>query len=338
MLVHDPYYDVKAVSNSSLKHINPAEGGSAKLFKQHWENLGPKLKTSSLEFGNLLHLAVLEPHLLDYQVDQSNTPDKIRDILKDLYTQTIESDALAATIVGEEVEVGPIEDYAYSIIGVCDKHAYGRTWKTETRMNKILSSGYEYWNLLRNSKKFIITQAQHDLMQVCLESIKNNSAVNQALYGVTGEGECETFNELEVHWSDPMLSFPLKGKIDRLQVNHTEKTFQIIDLKTTSKALGQFHESFEHYHYYRQVAFYEEAARYWLSQKYPGEKYEGENHTICAVETKHLNQCKAFTIKSDSTIRGNNEMYDLLVRLDHHFKNNAWNNDLETLKNIRVYL
>lgn len=342
MLVHDPYYDVKAVSNSSLKHINPQEGGSARLFKQHWDDKAPTLRTSSLEFGNLLHLAVLEPHLLEYQVDKSNTPDKIRDILKDLYAQTLESDDIAASIVGEEVKVGPIEDYAYSIISMCDKHAYGRTWKTETRMNKILSSGYEYWDMLRNSDKFIITQAQCDLMHTCLESIRSNPSVQKALFGESMDiwkgDEWEAFNELEVHWEEPTFSFPLKGKIDRLQINHTNNTFQVVDLKTTSKALGQFHESFEHYRYYRQVAFYEEAARRWLAQRYPGVNYEGRNHMICAVETKNLNQCKAFTVSRETVERGNAEMYDLLFRLDYHFKNDTWNNDLETLKNQRVYL
>ena len=100
MLVHDPYYDVQGVSNSSLKHINPAEGGSPKLFKEHWDKTAPSLHTSSLEFGNLLHLAVLEPHLCNYVIDKTNTPDKIREILKDMYGDIRTSAELARVVTG----------------------------------------------------------------------------------------------------------------------------------------------------------------------------------------------------------------------------------------------
>lgn len=341
MLVYDSYYDVKGVSNSSLKHINPAEGGSPQLFKQHWDDEAPPLKTSSLEFGNLLHLAVLEPDFLNYSVDDGNTPDKIRDILKDMYSQVKMSDDITNAVTGENISIGPIENYAYVILSVCDKHSYGKTWKDETRINKILTQGYKYWNLMRDSDKFIITKQQEDLMHNCLDSLRNNKNASRHLFGQSIESknddEIEVYNELEIHWKNPLYCFPLKAKIDRIQVNHSNRTFQIIDLKTTSKSLGQFHESFEHYRYYRQVAYYEEAAKQYLKDVYD-KTYVGVDHAICAVETKGFNNCEVFTISIDSLSRGEVEMQDLLERLNEHFSSDNWNQTLETIKNIPVYL
>lgn len=329
MLVHDPYYDVQGVSNSSLKHINPEEGGTPSQFKAHWDKTAPSLRTSSLEFGNLLHLAVLEPHLCEYEIDKSNTPDKIRDILKDMFSDIHTSVELAAAVTGDKAVVGPLEDHVYAVIAACDRQGYGRHWKEETRLGKVISQGAEYWEMLRNTEKFIITQDQYDLMQRCLASLNRNERIYDLMFTKQADEIGVFYNELEVHWRDPQYSFPLKGKIDRLYLNHQHKTFQVIDLKTTAKTLGQFHESFEKYHYARQVAFYMKAAQEWLKQS-GMEGYHGIDPIICAVETKGDNRAGLFYIEQATVNKGAAEAQNLLNRLEHHFSTDEWVDDMET--------
>jgi hypothetical protein len=50
-----------------------------------------------------------------------------------------------------------------------------------------------------------------------------------------------------------------KGLIDMIQVNHEDKTIQIIDLKTKGFDIYNFKKSFYEYGYFRQAAFYQQA-------------------------------------------------------------------------------
>lgn len=338
MLIHDPYYDVQGVSNSSLRHINPKQDGSPVLFKQHWDGLAPSLKTSSLEFGNLVHLAVLEPHLCNYVIDDTNTPPKIREIVKDLYQSVLSSVELAQAITGDEDGVGPMENHLYGLLAACNRHSYGNTWKDETRMNKVMSGGSAYWDLLRGSDKFVITRDQFNNLEACMDSLKNTSAtITEMLFRQQDDLEASYFNELEVHWTDPLYSFPLKSKIDRLHLDHQRKEFSIIDLKTTGKNLGLFPESFKTYHYARQIAFYEQAAFHWIYKKY-GTHYMPGDHCICAVESRGSNRAGLFHMHVSTVEDGKYEMEDLLQRLDYHFTHNSWVNEMELETQTKIYL
>ena len=336
MLIHDPYYDVKGVSNSSLKHINPDEGGSPVLFKQHWDDKAPKLRTSSLEFGNLLHLAVLEPHLLNYEVDISNTPDKIRDILKDMHASLIESNKIASVVTGEVETVGQLDEYVYAIIEACNRQAYGRTWKDETRINKIMSLGAPYWELLRQTEKFVITEDQKLLMDACMHGIKSHKKAKHLMFA-ENTPKVMYYNELEVHFRDDQYCFQLKSKIDRIELDHANQTFRIIDLKTTAKSLGQFKESFEKYRYARQMAFYNVAAQEWLNQN-GYLVYTPLSPVICAVETKGAHRAGLFQLSDETLAQGVDEMHSLLKRLDHHFRTDQWSADMETDLNQDYFL
>ncbi len=338
MLLHDPYYDVKAVSNSSLRYINPDQEGSPVLFKEHWDGKAPSLKTSSLEFGNLVHLAALEPHLCNYIVDETNTPDKIRDILKDAFASLKDSLELKAAITGEDTTIKALDEHIYVIIEACDRQAYGRTWKPETRINKVMSAGSAYWDLLRSSDKFIITQKQLDSLNSCMNSLENTSPeLTELLFRKVDNGNMSYFNELEVYWEDPRYNFPLKAKIDRLHLNHRKKQFSIIDLKTTGKTLGMFPASFKTYHYSRQIAAYEEAAYRWILKNY-GEEYTPEDHCICAVESRGAHRAGTFYIADETLKEGKDELQSLLQRLNYHFTHGSWVQEMEAETKTKIFL
>lgn len=339
MLVHDPYYDIKAVSNSSLRYINPEEGGTPSQFKASWDGNAPILRTSSLEFGNLVHLAVLEPHLLKYSVDRTNTPDKIRDIVKTVFDNVCPQpdpfDLDAVTTVNE------FETYYPAILSAIEEHNYGANWKEDTRIRKVLESGGSYFKTLadaHNEGKFVITEAMESRLNSVMAGISRDDFGASFLTTESTDDTVEYLHEQEVQWEEPHLSFPLKGKIDRLRVDHKNLEFTVMDLKTTAKSLANFHESFEQYHYARQMAAYIVAASKFLQDKYGMPYKPSHRHVILAVETKGDFRAGRFIVKN-STINAGTEEYDsLLLRLNHHFQTGDWVNDKEYAESGCYYL
>lgn len=334
MLVHDPYYDIKAVSNSSLRYINPAEGGTPSQFKANWDGHAPSLRTSSLEFGNLVHLAVLEPHLLTYVVDRTNTPDKIRDIVKTVFDNVCpKPDPFD---LDAETQVNEFETYYPAILSAIDEHSYGANWKEDTRVRKVLENGGSYFKTLasaHNEGKFVITEAMESRLKSVMAGLERDKFGAMVLdRQATNELNTEYLNEQEVVWNDPKYSFPLKGKIDQLRVDHANLEFTIIDLKTTSKKLADFHESFEKYNYARQMAAYISAASQFLQQKY-GQVYKpSHKHLIIAVETSGDFRAGKFIVKNDTIVEGDKQYKALLDRLQFHFETNNWIDDAEYIK------
>jgi len=332
MLIHDPYYDIKAVSNSSLRHINPDQGGTPSQFKANWDGKAPSLKTSSLEFGNLVHLAVLEPHLLNYKVDNTNTPDKIRDVVKCVFDKVkpVEDpfDLDAGGVLGD------LKDYGMAIMSALDEVEYQRHWRAETRLKKINEDGANYFKLLKEAHEndaFVITLAQEQRMNDVLLGLARDPYGNSLIYMTETDKEpnVEYLNEQEVTWTDERYAFPLKGKIDRIRIDHANQEFTIIDLKTTSKTLASFPDSFRDYHYARQMAAYIIAGSKFIEEKY-GKVYKPTHkHLIVAVETKGDFRASRFIVKDAIIQEGMQEYNDLLDRLNFHFTTNNWIDDRE---------
>lgn len=338
MLVHDPYYDIKAVSNSALRYINPEQGGSPALFKDHWDGKGENLRTASLEFGNLVHLAVLEPHLLNYVVDSTNTPDKIRDIVNEVF-KNVKPDNNPFDLDSEFVK--DFENYYPAIISACETYNYGRTWKEETRLNKVLEAGGSYFKTLANAhneEKFVITKAMEERLNSVLAGITRDKHAVSFMDTTKDSEYVEYLHEQEVMWSDERFSFPLKGKIDRMRVDHKNSEFTIMDLKTTGKPLSAFSSSFEQYHYARQMAAYEVAGAKFCKENYGRTYKPSHRHLIIAAETTGSFRAGRFIIRRSTIDEGMAEYNALLERLQYHFETGDWVNDYEYAKDGAYYL
>jgi hypothetical protein len=344
MLVHDPYYDIKAVSNSSLRYINPAQGGSPAQFKAHWDGKSESLKTSSLEFGNLVHLAVLEPHLLNYQVDKTNTPDRVRDVVKHVFENVKPVEDPFDLGLADSQPIGTLKDNQMAVMSALDATDFNKHWRAETRLKKIFEDGEAYFQLLQVAAKndeFVITEAQATRLDRVLAGLSRDALGSHVIYMADTDAEqqdVEYLNEQEVTWEEEGYSFPLKGKIDRLRIDHANCEFTVIDLKTTSKLLGDFHESFANYHYARQMAAYEIAACKFIEQKF-GKRYKpSHKHLILAVETKGEFRAAKFVVSEESMNAGRAEYKELLDRLQFHFTTNNWIDDREYIESGRYKL
>ena len=259
------YYKDKRISNSSLSYINPEQGGSPRKFKDYLDGNLEHLETPSLYHGSMIHKFILEPDTFAV-ADVERPSDTIVKIMEKVYN-----------ITKGEVETD-INKYHEYIFGSARELNYGQTWKPDTLIKKVIDQGKDYYDfLLRADGKVCIDQKMAGMLSAIKDSITTHKAASDLLF--TGEGE----NESEYFWG-PNQAY--KSKIDRYQKTGTK--VNLIDLKTTSKSVEMFRDSFEYYHYDRQMAFYVDALEdnYMLVDKV----------YIIAVETTGYYQVRVFEL------------------------------------------
>jgi len=144
-------------------------------------------------------------------------------------------------------------------------------------------------------------------------------------------------NEFNIIWKFPKLKvkkdyITCSSTLDRLIIDHKNKTITIIDLKTTSK-LNKFREnSFEDYKYYRQLAFYWMSIYWFFKEKlkdknideYKKLTYIVAIQTNTKYSTSLLTECEVFTIKDKWLERGFEEIETLMSKLSWHLENDLW--------------
>jgi|TARA_R100001443_G_scaffold6172_1_gene14927 hypothetical protein len=301
------YFKDKRVSNSSLSYINPEQGGSARKFKDYLDGNLAHLETPSLYHGSMIHKFLLEPETFAV-ADVERPSDTIVKIMDKVYNIT----------KGElDTDINKYHEY---IFGSARELNYGQTWKPDTLIKKVIDQGKDYYDfLLRADGKVCIDQKMAGMLSAIKDSITTHKAASDLLF--TGEGE----NESEYFWGPDQA---YKSKIDRYQKTGTK--VNLIDLKTTSKSVEMFRDSFEYYHYDRQMAFYVDALEdnYMLVDKV----------YIIAVETTGYYQVRVFEIGKNLIEEGRKKYKDLLERVKWHQERQLWTESRESFESKGVTL
>ncbi len=301
------YFKDKRVSNSSLSYINPEQGGSARKFKDYLDGNLAHLETPSLYHGSMIHKFLLEPETFAV-ADVERPSDTIVKIMEMVYN-----------ITKGEIDTDIDKHHEY-IFGSAKELNYGQTWKPDTLIKKVIDQGKEYYDfLLRADGKVCIDQKMAGMLSAIKDSISTHKAATNLLF--TGEGE----NESEYFWG-PNKEY--KSKIDRYQKTGTK--VNLIDLKTTSKSVEMFRDSFEYYHYDRQMAFYVDALEdnFMLVDKV----------YIIAVETTGYYQVRVFEISKNLIEEGRKKYKDLLERVKWHQEQQLWTESRESFESKGVIL
>ena len=301
------YFIDKRVSNSSLSYINPEQGGSARKFKDYLDGNLAHLETPSLYHGSMIHKFLLEPETFAV-ADVERPSDTIVKIMEMVYN-----------ITKGEIDTDIDKHHEY-IFGSAKELNYGQTWKPDTLIKKVIDQGKEYYDfLLRADGKVCIDQKMAGMLSAIKDSIGTHKAATNLLF--TGEGE----NESEYFWG-PNKEY--KSKIDRYQKTGTK--VNLIDLKTTSKSIEMFRDSFEYYHYDRQMAFYVDALEdnFMLVDKV----------YIIAVETTGYYQVRVFEISKNLIEEGRKKYKDLLERVKWHQEQQLWTESRESFESKGVIL
>lgn len=319
------YFDIKAVSNSSLNYIDPESGGNPRLFRKFLDGQLEEKASKSFEIGTLIHEELLEPGKIDIVPDNVPGP-KTQDIIDSLFER------LYGMVEDEEIEglnLDTLQEETWAAVIPADFYP---KYTLQTKINRVVREGGDYWKaLFTNRGKKIVDPATWHIVQGCVESIKMHEVANELIIGKGFNQFDEAFAETEItfdmQWSAPdeaEVTVPIKAKLDRILMDHKEKTITLVDLKTTAKPLGRFEETVAIYHYYRQLAWYQMC----LHTAYPD--YTVNECYIVAVQTNKEYPCDVFKIDASYIKAGIDEYERHLDRIAFHMARSNWGNSMET--------
>ena len=251
------------ISNSQLKLINPAEGGSIDKFF----NKEPSEFDGSLEFGSAIHELVLQPdnfELIDYQF---KPPAKLGKFIE--------------SVVEFRKQKYSIED---SIKLASKKSNYYVDKLSPKLLRTAMTKGLKYYydlyfeRIESEKSPIILSPKSYSDVYQCMQ-IYNKSNLKRFIERQNITETKKNFNE-EAIFVDIKVTFndgeseiiKFKGKLDNYSVDDDEDIIILNDLKTTSKKVdsfmgykyydfenskyGGYVGSFQKYHYYRQMAVY----------------------------------------------------------------------------------
>lgn len=321
------YYSLPGVSNSSLKLINPEQGGSPRKFKAFAIDRTESVETPSLRNGKLIHLYVEDPKMF-----------KVSDIVKpsEMLSSWVEDvHSEHPNITEDEVSIDNDELKATAIRS---RNGRYKNLKDEGLVWSTFITGFDYLNyLISKSTHIVMDKATFDVVSGATRSLTDNDVVRPFLF--SSDYIYETcYNELPVQWDvivdidGKSQTLNCKSLIDRLVVNISTRVAKLIDLKTTSKSLSLFKNSFEDYHYYRQLAFYKTAVREFLISTFPDIEFEIECY-IVAVETVGQYESAVFKVTDEYLTKGEKDVVYLLSLVGYHYATDNWINTKEELLN-----
>lgn len=320
------YFDISAISNSSLGYIDPLAGGNPRQFKRYLDGEMEKYESSGFELGTLVHQMILEPDTID--MEPVNVPgpkvkviiDKLFAIMRNEYPGLTINFSLEESL--QKVNIDDLLIDFYKSRSTASKHA------------TLIKEGSDYWfALCESADKTLVSPEVFQQVHECVDSIQRHEHANHLLIGGDGGEYEEALNECEITWTEewqvtmdePPVELEMKAKLDRVLINHTTKTIALVDLKTTRAPLGRFNETLYKYEYHRQLAFYQFA----LSRAYPG--YTIDLAYIIAIQTNKSYPCDVFLVDESWLEVGWQRACQLINRICFHKQLGNWSMSQEAL-------
>lgn len=141
----------------------------------------------------------------------------------------------------------------------------------------------------------------------------------------------EIFNELIIDWEVTYSSLKLKSMLDRVVLNHSNKTITIIDLKTTKcKSLKSFRYDMINYKYYIQAVFYINAMEYKISTDPDWSKVKDYKIEFVFVPQYYevpYNTLRPIRLTNTDLEKGYEEYRNALISLELCMNTNIWESD-----------
>ena len=225
---------------------------SPKLFYSHYvlQQREEKLDSYLLE-GKVIHCLLLDGDNFDKQfvISPLSLPsDNPKIVVDKVFRYAQETNSL-------DQDLRSFEAVILDILKEINLHQSLKT--DEQRVDKMVTDQtVSYFDFLKQkgSKDVIDTE----MYNRCLESVqvlRQNPEVVKVLdlYGNSGG---TVYSEHPIQIDLPGYPFGLKGIIDNLVVNESNKTIVINDLKTTGKTVADFTETVDYYNYWLQAAIY----------------------------------------------------------------------------------
>lgn len=331
------YQTISALNQSTLKQILISPQAYVKAKERQLSRI--ESNEQHFVFGSIVDMMLTESKEdfdKKYAVipDDTGVTEVIGRIIKGLYDDV-------SYLVEEKV----LEDYKDEILQYCNYEQYQSRWKDETRINKIIEQGSKYFDILKNSgTRTIITETEYANAINCVMALRTDKYTSKYCQKKSNDPNIEIVNKHVVVFDYQGLEF--KGELDRIIVNHKEKTITPIDFKTTSKSVLNFENSFWHFRYDFQAAVYtlglslDKSEKF---QKYYKDGYSFKPMLYIVVETFLSNPPMVFEIGKTAIntglygnvdqvprIKENLEGFQQAIkRFKYATENDAWNYPME---------
>lgn len=131
---------------------------------------------------------------------------------------------------------------------------YGQSWNPATLIGKIVKEGNDYYRFyLENKDKQIVSQDQFERIADLIPELQLNPYT--APYCNFTETENITFHD-QLKFTLPDGEYKIKGMMDRIIVDHRNKTLQIVDFKLTNEDEENFEQRILKFNYDIQAEMY----------------------------------------------------------------------------------
>ena len=310
MLVETPkrYYDYYVLGNKEKK--------SAKFFDE----------------GTLIHALVLEPDTINdkfVKMGIATPSDSTKACLDHLLT--LERNATELEEYSEEI-IDYLKEINLHQSLVDDKKA-GKDGKMytgdEKRLAKIINeNSIEYFRIMcEGREKIIVDAAMWDKCYTkAMELLKHPYL--QMLLKETNESSFRT--ELELNAKIEDVKYGIKGVLDIIRVDKSQKKIYVSDLKTMSGSIKTFKDSVEKYGYWLQGAIYSCLAK---SLAVGGAMNYTVEVSFIVIDSD--NQVYPFVVTEQTLVDWRVRMYDLInTEIDYHITNKDFNLPYEYANNL----
>lgn len=253
----------------------------------------------------------------------------------------------AEIIVEHKIDVSVIDDnvlkklYNLSI----ENDLFKRITKEESRLQKINNKElFEYVNFLySNEGKELITPSEYTTLLQCQMSLFTHKSTKK-YFNFNKEGQEEIYQLKMIY---PFSNSKLKLYLDKVNIDHNNKTIQGIDLKSGSVNTDNFMTNFFKFKYYFQGGIYQKGLEIYRDEKYPD--YTLLPFKFIFLPTFNINNPKTFVLTDkwiDAAWNGftTNSGYkykgiiELVDEIEWHIKNQVFNESKEFYLNDEINL
>jgi hypothetical protein len=150
---------------------------------------------------------------------------------------------------------GDLHQYPEYVLEAADAHNYSSNWKAETRVNKIMESGFEYFEQLKLAYgKQILGDIETSLVQNIVMSLQTGTFTSQYF---TDARHIDIYHQVPIYFESEGV--PCKALLDKVIVDRITKEIRPVDIKTIGDSPSKFPQAAFKRGYNIQGAFYTEA-------------------------------------------------------------------------------
>ena len=165
-------------------------------------------------------------------------------------------------LLAHQSKTNDLSEIDYDVlVQACRVCGYGKSWKDETCVSKLLDLGSDYYYELKRAEgKIRIDQANYDLgMKISSEALTNPITAYLFDPKRAEANDCSILFKKVLKFT--YRTRECKGEIDLLHIDHKNKTVRVYDIKTSAQAMF-FQSTILKYRYDFQVYFYSLGAYY----------------------------------------------------------------------------